>query len=116
MAKAKFGPELGPAYPLGKRLKIPHWTEPPIHYEKALAAKGKPVMYFKTEAGRHGGRRIIYRYYCVYQSGLMTYVDMTRMKFGVCLSVGQPYRMAPSNKREYQREYRKFLKLIECTG
>lgn len=83
-----------------------------FEYEKNLKEKGKVTGYFKTVCGRYAHNRKIFRFYKVHENGIMIYVDATMMKTGVSQSVATPFQFHTSNKREFDKELKKYLSLI----
>lgn len=81
-------------------------------YKKYAELKGKVVSYFKIVAKRRSGKRNIERYYKVFESGYMVFVDMTMFKMGVTQGISTPALMLNSNKQEFNKAQKLFLKLL----
>lgn len=98
------------------RLKQSRPWEHPIDYQKELKRKGRPCMYFKVTAGRHSGRRNWERFYCVYESGLMVYVDVNACRISVAVGIGLPYQMKKCSAAHYQKALQTVKNLIDETN
>lgn len=75
--------------------------------------KGKVTGYFKTEAKRYGaGGRRIFTYYKAHETGVLVYINETMCKMGMTQGLTSPNNFQPSNKKEFDAAYKRFMKMI----
>lgn len=82
------------------------------NYQAYGELKGKITGYFKTEAGRYSGNRRIFTYYRCYETGVMVYINETMCKMGMCQGLSTPHNFQPSNKKEFDAAFKKFIKTV----
>lgn len=106
--------------PVAKRPLRPRWyLDQQLNYADELKTKGKVAAYFVVETGRYGRairgdgpRRAIVKYLKVFENGMAVSVDVTMMKVSVTQSIGQPFKLKPSTRGQFNKALRDFMKLI----
>jgi hypothetical protein len=100
-----------------KKIKPPRWYNNEIfEYGKELKTRGKVVAYFKIDCGRRGratrgggAKREVEKFVKVFENGMAVCIDTTMWKMSVTQSVGTPFKLRPSNKREFDKALKLFL-------
>jgi len=70
------------------------------------------ATYLKTKFTRRGrSKPDIFRYYKIMDNGVLSvYPTATEVKLMMAFVPTQPYKVLPSNKREFDRQFKKTLK------
>jgi len=103
-----------------EKIEFPKWYKNQVfEYGKNLDTKGKVVAYFKMEAGRRGratrggrSKRQVTKFIKLFENGMAVYIDITMWSMAVTQSFGTPFQLRNSDKREFDKVLKTFLRAI----
>lgn len=93
----------------------PYWRKPTDNVASQLSKlpKAKAVSYLAVHRKVHGGSITEIQYWKTLSNGYMICVDVSRCKIGVVLGFPLGVGISGSNKREYDKYFKKVLKLLQ---
>lgn len=98
----------------GNRIPHHHWYKgEKYNYAAYGESKGKVTGYFKTEVRRYGaGGRRIFTYYKAHETGVLVFINESMCKMGMTQGLSTPNNFQPSNKQEWAKAFKNFMKMI----